>query len=844
MPERDPVGSCQSARTGAGGGSPSLGPDADGSRVWLPELVERYARYLPPNEVALTLRLVSRATAAQFRGRHHTLVRLSEPCPPPEFTAHWGDVQPLRALSRERRRQLLQLTAAAGVVDNLRLLLDRHGAEHCRTGLDVLLAAAKAGQVAVCRWLAERLWGGAGAAGPDLHPHPHQDLALGLGLGLEFATQCDLVQQAGMSGSRETCEWALAVRPVPRHSRAHVKLLAAGARGAVGAGHTGLMDWCLGQLPEALRQPPAAAAAAGGHQQQQPHQLQPQDGEGDDEDEDAEDGLDEDSEEDSEDGEHGGLQGVQQGPPVDAPAAAAGAGGAGAGPDAAGDAGGANGAGAGAAAAAGAALMGEVAGLVMMAADMAHAMGLGQMAEAMQGAAAAMDGAGVAAAAAAADDAGAAAGDAAAAAGGGAGAGALAAAGAMRRHVQEDAEPWDAEPRLAVSTLLRLPQLLEAAAEGAPSADTLEQLHRRFLDTPGRALDAMQRARLVVAAARCKADDWRARVEGLEARRYPRPSRACAAAVGAAPGEEGLARLRWLVGRGYPLEQDVVSSAAEANNAAVMSFVLGEGVRVSGIHFILAAVMAARSGALDCLRLLHAHALAAAAGAAAAGEAAGGDGPGGPQAQQVPWHLGAGFACAIEGGHVPVVEWMLSTMPTQLDMEHAQQAAAAGGHRQLVTLLAARGVPLSDRAFVAAAEAGDEGMMQWLVREAGCPMGDDGSAYVQAAYQGDVAALAALRRLGCPWRPRTFTRAVYDPHNNDWGADKEELLWLLEAGCPVNWRLAIAAAEEHRDRDLATWLRQQELQRSTWVRGRRLRPRGGRSAAAAAGSDADEVDEV
>lgn len=300
---------------------------------------------------------------------------------------------------------------------------------------------------------------------------------------------------------------ALAARPVPPHSRAHVKLLAAGARGAVGAGHTAVMDWFLGQLPDDLRQPPAAPPQQQ-QQQQQENQVPPAAPEEDGEEEDAPAG--------------------QQ-----APQAAADGNGAGAG--------------------AGAALMGQVAGMVMMAADMAQAMGLAQMAEAFQGAVAAMDGAGAAAAAAAAGGADAVAAGVAAAAGGGGG------AVAVQSLRVDDNAPWDAWPRLDATALLRLPQLLEAAAEGAPCADTLEQLHMRYLDKPGRALDTEQCKRLVVAAARCKAADWRARLELLEARRYPRPPRACAAAVGAAAGEEGLARLRWLLGRGFSLEQDVVS---------------------------------------------------------------------------------------------------------------------------------------------------------------------------------------------------------------------------------------------------------------------------------------------
>lgn len=42
----------------------------------------------------------------------------------------------------------------------------------------------------MCHWLHGRLWGGGGAGG-----------------GMDLASHYDLMQQAGKSGSRETCEW-------------------------------------------------------------------------------------------------------------------------------------------------------------------------------------------------------------------------------------------------------------------------------------------------------------------------------------------------------------------------------------------------------------------------------------------------------------------------------------------------------------------------------------------------------------------------------------------------------------------------------------------------------------
>ena len=62
-------------------------------------------------------------------------------------------------------------------------------------------------------------------------------------------------------------------------------------------------------------------------------------------------------------------------------------------------------------------------------------------------------------------------------------------------------------------------------------------------------------------------------------------------------------------------------------------------------------------------------------------------------------------------------------------------------------------------------------------------MQSDGSPYVRAANNGDLATLRCLRRLGCPWGPATrgvFSRvAGHGP--------LAALRWLREAGCPVDW---------------------------------------------------------
>ncbi|KXZ45039.1 hypothetical protein GPECTOR_59g647 [Gonium pectorale] len=171
------------------------------SRVWsqlLPELAEKIA------------------AAAQFRAPHHTTYRLSKPVPPHAFAAHWLAPGATRGLTLQRRRQLLSLTAASGVVANLEVAVQAAG---CLLTYDVLRSAAKAGQLDSCVWLRE-------------HGCPTED---------DDSDCSGLLAAAASGGHRHVCEWLLGLGLTWRSS---------GADQAARGGHVGLMEWLLQRRPE------------------------------------------------------------------------------------------------------------------------------------------------------------------------------------------------------------------------------------------------------------------------------------------------------------------------------------------------------------------------------------------------------------------------------------------------------------------------------------------------------------------------------------------------------------------------------------------------------------------
>ncbi|PNH03533.1 hypothetical protein TSOC_010402 [Tetrabaena socialis] len=97
------------------------------------------------------------------------------------------------------------------------------------------------------------------------------------------------------------------------------------------------------------------------------------------------------------------------------------------------------------------------------------------------------------------------------------------------------------------------------------------------------------------------------------------------------------------------------------------------------------------------------------------------------------------------------------------------------------------------RAFVEAADAGCMEVVEWLAARR-CPMRgyiDQGDPYARAGGNGDLAMLACLLRLGCPWSPDglTFEAALQA------GCGLPVLRWLLGSGCSVAWAPAAEKAQ-------------------------------------------------
>ncbi|GFR42537.1 hypothetical protein Agub_g3443 [Astrephomene gubernaculifera] len=190
-----------------------------------PELLLSIVRVLPANEIALTGRLINKATAAHFRGPQFTTVRLSLPSPPHAFAKRWGSPGAMRGLTLAQRRQLLCLTAASGSLPNLQVAATHAGCALNGRGFLATIhsgcvqtggafpAAAAAGQLEVCQWLRQQ--------GCTWESHP--------------------LDAAAEAGQRAACEWLLAAGCPWSHAAVY-----SAARG----GHVGLMEWLLQQRPE------------------------------------------------------------------------------------------------------------------------------------------------------------------------------------------------------------------------------------------------------------------------------------------------------------------------------------------------------------------------------------------------------------------------------------------------------------------------------------------------------------------------------------------------------------------------------------------------------------------
>ncbi|PNH01437.1 Ankyrin repeat domain-containing protein [Tetrabaena socialis] len=185
----------------------------DPSRIWLPDIVQHFAASLTSNEVACALRLVNKATAAQFSAAQHTTVRLSQPVPHHAFVWRWAGPDAVRTLARRQRLALPCLTVCSGSIANLEVLRARDElppAPDCQVSWGA--AAAAAGQLGVCVWLRKQ--------------------------GCTFQAG-DALTAAARSGQQGVCEWLLA------NGCSEVANYLGAAASAARGGHVGLMDWLL-----------------------------------------------------------------------------------------------------------------------------------------------------------------------------------------------------------------------------------------------------------------------------------------------------------------------------------------------------------------------------------------------------------------------------------------------------------------------------------------------------------------------------------------------------------------------------------------------------------------------
>ncbi|KXZ45252.1 hypothetical protein GPECTOR_56g348 [Gonium pectorale] len=177
----------------------------DTSKVWIPSIVDRIARFLSTNEVACSLRVVDKATAAMLRSPEFTTVRLSEPVPHHAFAWRWGRPGSMHDLTLARRRELLCLTAASGAADNLALAARACG---CPLTNQVAYSAGRAGQLGSCLALEElgcdlrRAVEGAAAGG-------HQALCVEQANMCSHFSPIDCANAAAKGGHADLFQWML-----------------------------------------------------------------------------------------------------------------------------------------------------------------------------------------------------------------------------------------------------------------------------------------------------------------------------------------------------------------------------------------------------------------------------------------------------------------------------------------------------------------------------------------------------------------------------------------------------------------------------------------------------------
>ncbi|KAG2489245.1 hypothetical protein HYH03_012265 [Edaphochlamys debaryana] len=340
----------------------------------------------------------------------------------------------------------------------------------------------------------------------------------------------------------------------------------------------------------------------------------------------------------------------------------------------------------------------------------------------------------------------------------------------------------------------------------------------------GGGLQGSMLSQVLASAAASPTPDWRDKVVWLEGRGAARTGHACRRAAGR---PDALARLVWLSGRGYPADDPAVASAAAgADNVEALVWALGAGAEPGRSY----GTWAALDGHVGVLRVLLDRGLLASPLEAVEGAAARG------QLGVLRWAaeaLGEGLVRAPGGVRAAARSGSWETWVWV--QERVRAAADEGGPR------AGAGEGLSSELWSAASEGGCGAVLESLA-EAGCPLPHDGEPYLCAARQGDLATLAVLRRLGCPWGPppppppplpgpsspgQPAATPAPGPSGTSEGDGRASLFvrcvaaeaplpalaWLVAEGCPVAWAAAQRAAGRREGRggaELRAWLQAAE----------------------------------
>ncbi|GLC75828.1 hypothetical protein PLESTF_001692000 [Pleodorina starrii] len=132
------------------------------------------------------------------------------------------------------------------------------------------------------------------------------------------------------------------------------------------------------------------------------------------------------------------------------------------------------------------------------------------------------------------------------------------------------------------------------------------------------------------------------------------------------------------------------------------------------------------------------------------------------------------------GGHLHVVVWAVETLGVTPDNTgDLLDRAATSGNIELMSWLRDRGWAWGHQAVVTAAFSGRMEALDWILAHGG-HLPNNGSPFLNAARNGDLAMILRLRQLGCPRDPELLEYCIFH------GVPVPILRLLVELGCPVD----------------------------------------------------------